>query len=151
VGEPAGWDTFVPAASRLSAQVNGWVGPPSTISPLHRDPYHNLFCQVLGRKYFRLYAPEEAHRLYPSPRRTQRNTSAVVDVRSPGPSFPGFADVPYREVELGPGDMLYMPPHWWHYVEALSASASISFWYSLPKSGGAAQGGSSGWEAAGLR
>ena len=29
-------------------------------------------------------------------------------------------------VEVGPGDVLYVPPLWWHTVETLSPSASLS-------------------------
>ncbi|GLC35226.1 hypothetical protein PLESTB_000587900 [Pleodorina starrii] len=43
--------------------------------------------------------------------------------------FPGVAALPYQDVVLEPGYMLYIPPGWWHFVRALSTSFSVSFWW----------------------
>ncbi|KAF2994184.1 hypothetical protein E8E13_002012 [Curvularia kusanoi] len=43
--------------------------------------------------------------------------------------FPGFSTASYTEAILGPGDCLYLPPGWWHYVRSLSPSFSVSFWF----------------------
>ncbi|KAH6633056.1 hypothetical protein C7974DRAFT_452220 [Boeremia exigua] len=43
--------------------------------------------------------------------------------------FPGFAAAKYIEGILGPGECLYLPPGWWHYVKSLSPSFSVSFWF----------------------
>lgn len=43
--------------------------------------------------------------------------------------YPGFAKAEYVECVLGPGECLYLPPGWWHYVKSLSPSFSVSFWF----------------------
>ncbi len=35
-------------------------------------------------------------------------------------------------VTLGPGDVLYAPPHWWHFVQCLDMSLSANTWIPLP-------------------
>jgi lysine-specific demethylase 8 len=43
--------------------------------------------------------------------------------------FPDFESSPYYETILAPGDCLYIPRSWWHYVRSLSPSFSVSFWW----------------------
>lgn len=44
--------------------------------------------------------------------------------------YPLFKYADYIEGILGPGECLYIPVGWWHYVESLSTSFSMSFWWS---------------------
>lgn len=53
-----------------------------------------------------------------------------MDVDDPDTDrFPGFLSVPYMEVVLAPGEALFMPSRWWHYVRAESMSFSVSYWW----------------------
>nr|POF07655.1 lysine-specific demethylase 8 [Quercus suber] len=128
---------------------NVWFGPKGTKTPLHTDPYHNILCQVVGYKYVRLYAPSETPNLYPrgvdENGISMENTSEIdVSIVRSDPlgtmsendarieqneKFPLFAQAQYVEAILSPGDSLYIPVGWWHYVESLTTSFSVSFWW----------------------
>lgn len=108
--------------------VNAWFGPAGTVSPAHTDPYHNLLAQVVGAKAVRLFSPEQTPCLYPH-RGLMRNNSRV-DPKAPDLArFPLFAHARPLHCVLGAGEILYIPPLWWHHIESLSVSFSVSFWW----------------------
>lgn len=93
-----------------------WIGPTGTITPLHHDSSDILFTQVVGRKRIWLIAPnqlvvaEAANNLYgPSLEKVRKDPSVSI-----------------VELELGPGETLFIPLGWWHQIEALSPSISVS-------------------------
>ncbi|XP_032184485.1 bifunctional peptidase and arginyl-hydroxylase JMJD5 isoform X2 [Mustela erminea] len=91
---------------------------------------HQLFDQVIGRKYIRLYSPQESEALYPHETHLLHNTSQV-DVENPDlERFPRFAEAPFLSCILSPGEVLFIPVRYWHYVRALDLSFSVSFWWS---------------------
>jgi hypothetical protein len=109
--------------SNSSRKVVFWFGPAGTVTPLHHDNLNILLTQVYGRKQVKLISSKELHLVY-------NNKSAFSEVDCANPDykkFPLFKDVTIIEVILEPGEALFLPVGWWHYVKALEISISVSF------------------------
>lgn len=109
--------------------IKAWLGPRHTISPMHTDPKHNLLCQVFGSKRIILASPADTENLYAHENEFLGNTSRIDAAKPDLDCFPLLAKVRFRELLLQPGDCLYLPPKWWHYVRAETPSFSVSFWW----------------------
>ncbi|KAL3123236.1 hypothetical protein niasHT_006779 [Heterodera trifolii] len=109
--------------------INAFIGPAGTVSPLHTDPRHNLFCQIRGRKFVRLISPQNRKGLYLYDDLMRQNTSQV-DVECPElEQFPDFANVKCYDSIVEAGECLFIPRGWFHHVRALEPSISISIWF----------------------
>lgn len=117
----------------IHVDVNAWFGPGGTVSPLHTDPKDNLFVQVLGSKFIRLYSSETpAEQIYPHDSNLLNNTSMVNIEDVDQENFPNFKLIDTNliyECVLNEGEMLYIPKKFWHFVKSLSMSFSLSFWW----------------------
>ncbi|XP_016989230.1 bifunctional peptidase and arginyl-hydroxylase JMJD5 [Drosophila rhopaloa] len=112
-----------------AVDIKAWLGPAGTISPMHYDPKHNLLCQVFGAKRIILAAPSDTDNLYPHESEFLSNTSQIDAAHLDLDSYPLLEKVKFYELLLQPGDCLYMPPKWWHYVRSEAPSFSVSFWW----------------------
>ncbi|XP_050276414.1 lysine-specific demethylase JMJ30 isoform X1 [Quercus robur] len=110
--------------------LNAWFGPAGTVTPLHHDPHHNILAQVVGKKYIRLYSASVSEELYPYTETMLKNSSQVDLDNIDETQFPKVHDLEFQDCILEEGEMLYIPPKWWHYVRSLTPSLSVSFWWS---------------------
>ena len=100
-----------------------WFGPKGTITPAHHDLTNNFMAQVRGRKLVRLIAPYELPYVY-----NNRHCYSAVDLDKPDyERFPQFKDVTIIDVVIGPGDLLFLPVGWWHYVRGMDISITMTF------------------------
>jgi hypothetical protein len=167
------------------AGPSAWLGPAGTIAQLHWDPEHNMYCQVRGRKYVVVIAPDDGPYTYPNvftvsalrtkpffrshttlldrietiahqyPARELAFREALhgsldegdlstlcdylldannchADAETPNlTAYPLFGRARRFDALLSPGDLLFLPRMWFHYVRALDTSISIN-WFFLP-------------------
>ena len=102
-----------------------WIGPPGTFTPLHFDLTNNLLAQVVGRKRLVLVPPSETSRMA----NDRHVFSEVHDIEDPARliRFPLARDALRFEVEIGSGDLLYIPVGWWHQVRAVDFSVTLTY------------------------
>lgn len=102
-----------------------WIGPEGTFTPLHFDLTNNLLAQITGRKQLVLVPPSESSKMA----HHRHVFSEVHDLTDPAriARFPEAATVRHFTVEIGPGDLLYIPVGWWHQVRSLSFSTMLTY------------------------
>ena len=102
-----------------------------TFMPLH---YHGtteaLLSQLTGTKTVWLYSPDQFKRLYAGPWYSYSPLFSRVDPRRPDfDRFPGFRDAVPLEFTLHPGEVLFIPVHWWHVTSVTGYQVSMTcFW-----------------------
>lgn len=102
-------------------------GKGGTFPVLHYDGAgtHAFLMQIYGRKQYVLYRPNQEPFLYASPER--KNLSLVNSIEKPDlERFPLFAKAVPTTCVLEPGELLFVPSHWWHTARMLTSSITVS-------------------------
>lgn len=109
-----------------------WAGICGSSSGLHFDVQPNCNVQVLGRKRFILYSPDQLRWLYP---RHGSVCHCQFDPNNPDyDRFPLAKKASGFQGTLSPGDSVYIPPGWYHQVQTVSPWAvNVNFWWSSPR------------------
>src|SRR5215472_2038012 len=111
----------------LVAGPNLWFGSAGVQTQLHYDEGINIFAQIYGEKKFVVYPPGDSPKLYPY---ESGSTLSRVDYNNPDlESFPEFAQAKELVISVQAGEILLLPPFWWHHVESKSISISVNQWF----------------------
>jgi hypothetical protein len=115
---------------------NVWMSGAGNVTPIHYDLSENLLVQILGEKRVLLWDPTQYPLLYLNPIGTRHDRQSRIDVNRPDPvSFPRFVNAKALEHILRPGEMLYIPAFWMHFVYTIQFSVSVSYWWASPQVG----------------
>lgn len=109
-----------------------WIGSTNTCSGLHTDLKDNIFAQIMGSKRVFLVPKNESHLVYPF---LDNIVNSEVDPELYNlEKFPKFCKATIYETHVYPGDILFIPKGWWHYLRSESPSISINHWFGKPLS-----------------
>lgn len=137
------WRSLFPSLPN-NGESTFWLGSEQSQTGCHYDTYGiNFVVQIFGRKKWILFPPTDSPFLYPT--RIPLEESTVFSQINF--QCPNFAHYPLllqghpQVVTLEPGDVLYVPRHWWHYVETVGEpiSCAVNMWLDQPQLDGKAR------------
>ncbi len=104
-----------------------FIGGSKSFTPMHNEVPCNVFVQVYGRKRWVLYHPNDFLFLGVHAERRPHLYSAIHPDNLDDENFPYLKYANKIEIILEPGDILYVPPLYFHYVENLTDSISVAY------------------------
>ncbi|MBX7082587.1 MAG: cupin-like domain-containing protein [Nannocystaceae bacterium] len=128
---------LVDPAQMLDERTQLWIGSGGQRVPVHRDESHSIAMMVSGAKEFLLFPPEQLPNLYTTPRRELAGDPmrSAIDPRAPDlERYPRLAQaLPTMTVlRIEPGDVLFLPAHWWHAVDSFGFNVMCnSRWFDM--------------------
>ena len=108
-------------------QVNYWLGKENVTAYTHYDTSYNLHAVMYGQKKFIIFPPE-AYRelgLYPCLHQLYRQVQTDIFDPAMHTTIDKLSGV---EVIVNPGEVLYIPPYWFHSVVTMKTTISFNVW-----------------------
>ena len=114
------WPEFM---AKPNGNVFVWLGPKGTLTPYHHDLTNNFMVQIAGRKRIVMY-PAAA---LPNMNNHTHCFSLYNLNQYPNESeFPAARHLQPIEIILKPGEFFFLPVGWWHHVEAMDLSITVT-------------------------
>ena len=119
------WEDFGPIDGILSGNPRDhgflWLGPSGTITPWHHDLTNNLLVQIMGHKRLTLASPAQTPLMRNHCHCYSEFGQDAACLTADGGMQPHLV-----QCDLAPGEIIFLPIGWWHHVEALDVSASLT-------------------------
>lgn len=107
--------------------TRAWVGPAGTVTGYHADLGDNQLSQVVGQKFVKIVSPDQSDRVYVTKKYDPNGVACAVDADNwDRDAHPLLGKTNAMYVALEPGDSVFIPGGWFHYVRSLSPSISVN-------------------------
>jgi ribosomal protein L16 Arg81 hydroxylase len=107
-----------------------FIGSEGAGPGLHHDgAVESFLCQLVGAKRINVFSPRDIPHLYPAASwlALTGHFSAVADsFKVDSGAFPLFSLAKAHRCLLEPGDVLYLPPHWYHDTSPLGPTVTMT-------------------------
>ncbi|MBC7538049.1 MAG: cupin-like domain-containing protein [Bacteriovorax sp.] len=110
-----------------------FIGGAGQKTLFHTDQPCNLSIQIYGKKKWTLYSSKDSLLMYPEITNTAYIKSPVDVDRPDSKNFPLFEHATANIAYLNPGDIMYVPPHVWHFVENQTDTIAVGYRFSSLK------------------
>ena len=113
-----------------------WLSQPGVVAQTHFDSQHNFFTTIFGIRRFTFFPPSFEMNPFPSIHRSNRQSQLHLEEEAHALLFKdnikmsNISEMEQQQmtyqIDLMPGETLYIPPYWYHRVETLSPSLGVS-------------------------
>ncbi|MDF1699028.1 MAG: cupin-like domain-containing protein [Saprospiraceae bacterium] len=112
-----------------------FIGPNASYTPLHNANPGNIFTQVFGEKEWMLIPPEYSVIVDANPIKSNYRSAPIRKEYGPYNPFEPDHTRPYHLYQyceryraiLKPGDVLFVPPYWWHAVRNFGDTIGVGY------------------------
>jgi hypothetical protein len=119
---------------QVNPMTNIWLGNQTRVAA-HFDFPHNLACNMVGKRTFTLFPPDQIGNLYIGPMEFAPGGQEISMVNFDKPDFERFPKFEQAlaasfTAALEPGDVLFIPSMWWHHVRGVeNFNVLITHWW----------------------